>query len=157
MFAPRHPAEAPEVGVRTLDPLPRHPGRGIGGEERDRRGHPYALVWGEGFGGDAPRTLLASFPGIGVGFGAQSPVAVDPEGGAAGLRRPVDGQGGQELVLGEAALYVAVAVAPGAPLLYDPGRKPGRGVVEGVGGGLGLSPLDVGVGAFGFLAARTPL
>jgi hypothetical protein len=34
--APRHPAKAPEVGVGALDPLARHPGGRIGGEESYR-------------------------------------------------------------------------------------------------------------------------
>jgi hypothetical protein len=54
MSAPRHPAEAPEVSVGAFDPFARHPGGGIGREERDRGGHLDALVSGEGLGGDAP-------------------------------------------------------------------------------------------------------
>ena len=53
---------------------------------------------------------------------------VRPERGADGAGDPVEHDVGQQLVLGEAALDVAVAVAPGAELLDDPGGQPGRRV-----------------------------
>ena len=39
------------------------------------------------------------------------------------LRHPVERDVGQQVVLGEAPLDVAVAVAPGPELLDDPGRE----------------------------------
>ena len=61
------------------------------------------------------------------------------------LRRPVDGDVRQQLVLRELALDVAVAVAPGPELLDDPRGQPRRRVVQAVAQGLRLGPLDVAV------------
>ena len=51
---------------------------------------------------------------------------VDPHRRADRPGQPVPGQQRADLVPGEAALDVAVAVAPGPQLLDDPGGQPGR-------------------------------
>ena len=69
---------------------------------------------------------------------------------AGGLRHPVEGDVGQQLVLGEHRLGIAVAVAPGAELLDDPRRQRHRRVVERDADGLRLGALDLLVaGLFG--------
>ena len=66
------------------------------------------------------------------GCGAPAPLAlvVKAHGRRDRLRHPVDHHVGQQLVLREPRLGVAVAVAPGAELLHDPGGQPRRRVVR---------------------------
>src|SRR5262249_27648461 len=59
------------------------------------------------------------------------------------VRDPVERDVGEELVLGEAALDVAVAVRPSAEFLDDPGRQPDRRVLEAVADRLRLRALDL--------------
>ena len=47
-----------------------------------------------------------------------------------GLRRPVQRHRGAEVVLAEAALDIAVAIAPRAALLEDPRAEARRGIIE---------------------------
>src|SRR5205823_14582370 len=61
---------------------------------------------------------------------------------------------GEDLVLGEAPLDVAVAVAPGPELLDDPRREPGWGVGEPEGGGLRFCAVYGGVGSLGRAPGR---
>src|SRR5579864_5756798 len=64
------------------------------------------------------------------------------------LRDPIDHHVGQQLILGEAALDVAAAIAPGAELLDDPSGKTGRRIVEAVGERLRLGALNPLVAGF---------
>src|SRR5215470_3903769 len=61
------------------------------------------------------------------------------------------------VVLGISGFHVAVAVAPGAVFLHNPGSQAGRGVVEPVGQGLGLGALYMGVAALRLLPPRSLL
>jgi len=74
-------------------------------------------------------------------------LVVETGGRVDGLGHPVDGDSGEELVLGEASFYLPVTVAPGAPLLDNPGCQSHWRIVEPVGQGLGFGPLDMGVSA----------
>jgi hypothetical protein len=69
-------------------------------------------------------------------------LAVEPHRRPDRLREPVDTDVRQQLVLGEPAFDIPVAVAPPAEFFHDPGREPGRGVVERRGQGLRLGGLD---------------
>ena len=51
-------------------------------------------------------------------------LVVQPGGGVDRLSDPVDGDGGEQFVLGEASFHLPTAVAPGTPLLDNPGRQP---------------------------------
>jgi hypothetical protein len=74
---------------------------------------------------------------------------VDSDGVARCAGEPVKGQGGEEMVQIEDPLEIAVAIAPGAVLLGQPGREPDRGVRQPVGEGLRPGRVDVGIGSFG--------
>ena len=82
---------------------------------------------------------------------------MEPERGADGPGHPVEHDGGQQLVVGEAALDLAVAVAPGPPLLHDSGGQPDRRVGQAEGQGLGAGPLEVRVAALALVPARPGL
>ncbi len=66
---------------------------------------------------------------------------VEAHRGRDGPGHPVDGHVGEQLVTGERALGVTVAVAPAAELLDDPREQPGRRVVERRTERLRLRPL----------------
>src|SRR5690606_19840989 len=70
-------------------------------------------------------------------------LVVEPRGRRDRPGDPVDHHVGEELILREAALDVAVAVAPGAELLDDPRGEPGGRVVEAVAERLRLGALDL--------------
>ncbi len=53
--------------------------------------------------------------------------------GRDGLRRPVDHDSGEQFILTEPTLNVAMAVTPGAKLLHDPGGQTCRRVVQPIG------------------------
>ncbi len=53
--------------------------------------------------------------------------------GSDGLRRPVDHDGGEQFLLPESTLNVAMAVTPGAELLHDPGGQTYQRVVQPIG------------------------
>src|SRR5262249_13622317 len=69
-------------------------------------------------------------------------LVVEPRRRRRRLRHPVEHHVGEQLVLREAPLDVAVAVAPRAELLDDPGAEPGWGVVQRVAERLRLRALD---------------
>src|SRR5262249_27438266 len=78
-------------------------------------------------------------------FGVVAAVVVEEERGVDRAGHPVEGDDRQELVLCEAALDIAVAVAPGAELVDNPRCQSGRRVVEAEGEGLRVAALLVGV------------
>ena len=61
------------------------------------------------------------------------------------LSEPVEGDVGEQEVLADAVLNVAVAIGPGVELLCDPGCQACRGVVQGIAQRLRLCGLDLGV------------
>jgi hypothetical protein len=74
-----------------------------------------------------------------------------------GLRDPVDGDGGEQLVLDEASFHLPTAVAPGPPFLDNPGGQAGWGVIQSVGQGLGFGALDMGIATLFQLPMRPRL
>ena len=62
--------------------------------------------------------------------------------GRDGLRRPVNHDGGEQFILPETALHVAIAVTPRAELLQDPGSQTNRRVVQSIGERLRLGRLN---------------
>ena len=72
-------------------------------------------------------------------------VVIQVGGSIESLGGPVDGDVGEELILGVAALDISVAVTPFAVSLNDPRGEPRRRVIQCVGEGLGLGPLHVEV------------
>src|SRR5712691_8233818 len=81
-------------------------------------------------------------------------LVVQPGGRVDGLGDPVDGDGGEQLVLGEALFHLPTAVAPGTPLLDNPGGQPRWGVIQPVGQGLGFGTLDMGISTLFQLPVR---
>src|SRR5262245_12868724 len=67
--------------------------------------------------------------------------------GAHALGDPVEHHGGQEFVLAKSPFDLPAAIAPGPPLLHNPGAQPHRRVVEAVGERLGLGALQGKVAA----------
>src|SRR5262245_44235287 len=57
-------------------------------------------------------------------------LVVQPGGRVDRLGDPVDGDGSEQLVLGEAPFHLSTAVAPGTPLLDNPGGQPRWRVVQ---------------------------
>src|SRR6266851_5841125 len=82
-------------------------------------------------------------------------LVVQPGGRVNGLGDPVDGDGGEQFVLGEAPFHLPTAVAPGTPLLDNPGGQARWGVIQPVGQGLGFGALDMGISALFQLPMRT--
>src|SRR6266567_4643195 len=126
--APRHLGPAGDV-VALLGPLPWAGDRVLFRGKRDADGYV-----------DANRLWR---------LGIVAAVVVEEEGGVDRAGYPVEGGDRQELVLGEAALDVAVAVAPGAELVDNPGRQASRRIVQAVGQSLRVGALLVRVAAFG--------
>jgi hypothetical protein len=106
----RHRGPAPDV-VQALGPLPWRLAFGhVHMRECGHRGrHADEVI------GAKPRFALPS-----------AIVGVVADGEADGSGQPVERDGGQEEVAREARLEIAATVAPGAPLLQDPGRQPRR-------------------------------
>src|SRR5262249_1963209 len=65
------------------------------------------------------------------------------------LRDPIDRDIGQQVVLREPPLAIAVAIAPGAKLFDAPGGQSHRRVVQAVGQRLRPGPLDLAVAPSG--------
>ena len=126
MASSRHRSPAPQV-VGALAPLSRRTAEFERERSHSRRGL-YLLV-----ALHRPRVSLV--------------LLVHPRGRADGRGRPVDGDGGQQLIFGEASFDVAIAVAPGAVLLHYPGGETDGRVVQAVGESLRLCALHVRVGA----------
>jgi hypothetical protein len=97
----------PGQGALALEPLAWR-GVDVAGRRRHGDGHPHF----------APRRRVAAV------------LVVEQHRRPDGLGHPVEGELGEQLVLAEAGLDVAAAVAPGAVLLHQPGGETGRGVVE---------------------------
>src|SRR4029077_5877131 len=57
-------------------------------------------------------------------------LVVKTAGGVDGFSHPVKGDVAEQLVLAEAAFYVAITICPVAKFLYNPGSQRGRGIVQ---------------------------
>src|SRR5262245_10811708 len=77
------------------------------------------LVRKEGYG----TGYIDALPGL-ENPGVMLIIVVQPGRGVDRLSDPVDGDGGEQFVLGEASFHLPTAVAPGTPLLDNPGRQP---------------------------------
>ena len=120
--APRHRRPARDV-VAAFEPAPRRPDdllREIGARRRHL---------------DAPagRRRRRRVPAL----------VVDARRRGRRLRHPVERDVGQQFVLGEHRFRIAVAVAPGAELLDDPGGEADRRIVQRDADGLRLGALDL--------------
>jgi hypothetical protein len=133
MAASGHLCPAPNM-VRPLAPLAGWTGDVLGKQDHTRRGR--------------DRVVFAHHP-----QGALV-LPIHPGGGADRLRHPVERYDGQQVVLGESRFHVAVAVAPGAVFLYNPGGESRGGVIKPVGQSLGLGALEMGVAALFLLPVR---
>src|SRR5215831_10526849 len=107
------------------------------------------LVWKAGHG----TGHIDALPGL-ENPGVVLVLVVQPGGRVDGLGDPVDGDGGEQLVLGEAVFNLPTAVAPGTPLLDNPGGQPHWGVIQPVGQGLGFGALDMGISTLFQLPVR---
>src|SRR5262249_40609107 len=87
--------------VETLGPLPRRLAD---------------LLWKAGHG----TGHLDALPGL-EQTGIVLILVVQPGGRVDRLSHPVDGNGSEQLVLSEASFHLPTAVAPGTPLLHNPG------------------------------------
>src|SRR5215467_6175591 len=70
-------------------------------------------------------------------------LVVQPGGRVDCLRDPVDGDGGEQFVLAEAPFHLPITVAPGTPLLDNPGGQARWGVIQPVGERLGFRALNM--------------
>src|ERR1700726_4560094 len=73
---------------------------------------------------------------------------VGPEGRTDRAREPIQPNIREKLVPRENSFDVSCAVSPGTKFLYDPGRKPRRGVRQSKGERLGPSPLNPAITGF---------
>ncbi len=111
--------------VETFGPLTRRGAIGdeLVSEDGDRRWHRDEI----------PRAKRDSVP---------PGIEVVSDRGRDGLRRPVHHDGGEQFILPETTLQVAIAVTPRAELLHDPGGQTNRRVVQPVGERLRLGGLN---------------